>query len=377
MVGVSVAVHLARRGRSVVLVDRRGPGEETSQGNAGLIQQEGVLLMPSAEPRQDRLVRLNASRDMRYHLLDLPRFAPYLVRYWWASRPQAYHRMVRTYAKLIAHAVPEHAALVELAGAHDLIVKNGWIAAYRTASALDEPVAEAQWLEKEFGVRHAAFDGSALQRLEPALKSEVAGAVHWLDPWTVRSPLQLTQAYFGYFTSLGGRFVTGDARTASPRGRQGWSIETEQGALDAREVVIALGPWSTDLTRRLGYDIPLAVQRGYSMHYRLEGGEPLRHWIADREMGYLVAPMLHGIRITTGRRSPIATRPRRLSSCAGRARPERCSAGRPDRSRTLDGCPTVHAGHAAASARRPAMPACGSPSATPTTASRWDRRPDG
>ena len=38
IVGVSVAVHLQQRGRSVLLVDRRGPGEETSYGNAGLIQ---------------------------------------------------------------------------------------------------------------------------------------------------------------------------------------------------------------------------------------------------------------------------------------------------------------------------------------------------
>ena len=38
MVGVSVALHLQRRGRDVALIDRRDPGEETSYGNAGLIQ---------------------------------------------------------------------------------------------------------------------------------------------------------------------------------------------------------------------------------------------------------------------------------------------------------------------------------------------------
>src|SRR5262245_17591249 len=38
MVGVSAAVHLAKRGLSVALVDRRSPGEETSYGNAGIIE---------------------------------------------------------------------------------------------------------------------------------------------------------------------------------------------------------------------------------------------------------------------------------------------------------------------------------------------------
>ena len=43
MVGVSTALHLQKRGRSVVLVDRRGAGEETSYGNTGIIQREGVV----------------------------------------------------------------------------------------------------------------------------------------------------------------------------------------------------------------------------------------------------------------------------------------------------------------------------------------------
>jgi D-amino-acid dehydrogenase len=43
MVGVSVALHLQRRGRDVVLIDRRDAEEETSYGNAGLIQREAVI----------------------------------------------------------------------------------------------------------------------------------------------------------------------------------------------------------------------------------------------------------------------------------------------------------------------------------------------
>ena len=38
IVGTSTALQLAKRGVSVALVDRRGPGEETSYGNAGVIE---------------------------------------------------------------------------------------------------------------------------------------------------------------------------------------------------------------------------------------------------------------------------------------------------------------------------------------------------
>ena len=46
MVGVSVALHLRRRGYDVTLVDRQGPGEGASFGNGGLIQREAVYPHP-------------------------------------------------------------------------------------------------------------------------------------------------------------------------------------------------------------------------------------------------------------------------------------------------------------------------------------------
>jgi NADPH-dependent 2,4-dienoyl-CoA reductase/sulfur reductase-like enzyme len=42
IVGTSIALQLARRGLGVALVDRRAPGEETSYGNAGIIEGKSV-----------------------------------------------------------------------------------------------------------------------------------------------------------------------------------------------------------------------------------------------------------------------------------------------------------------------------------------------
>ena len=74
IIGVSAALHLQARGRSVVLLDRRGPGEETSYGNAGLIERASVI--PYAFPRDWRsLLRYAGNRtpDVRYHARFLPR----------------------------------------------------------------------------------------------------------------------------------------------------------------------------------------------------------------------------------------------------------------------------------------------------------------
>ena len=48
IVGTSVALHLVKRGLRVALIDRRAPGEETSYGNAGVI--EGNTLLPHPFP---------------------------------------------------------------------------------------------------------------------------------------------------------------------------------------------------------------------------------------------------------------------------------------------------------------------------------------
>src|SRR5438445_12489143 len=88
IVGTSIALHLAKRGLSVALLDRRGPGEETSYGNAGII--EGNTVFPPAFPTRWRaLLRIALKRapEANYHLRQLPRMASWLLAFCSASRP--------------------------------------------------------------------------------------------------------------------------------------------------------------------------------------------------------------------------------------------------------------------------------------------------
>ena len=300
IVGVSVALHLQMRGRAVVLVDRRGAGEETSFGNAGIIQREGV--MPHAFPqglgallaygRNDRI-------DMHYHLAALPRIGPFLARYWWHSRPENYRKVVQSYAPLIATCLSEHAALIERAGAEDLIVKQGWYLLYRSEAQRDAEFREAEQTASEFGIAHRQLGGAEMAALEPGLSVALAGALHWSDPWTIKDPNGLVVAYQKLFEALGGTVVDGDAM-ALEAGAAGWRLPVAGGTLEAREAVVALGPWAGDLTQRLGYRLPLGVKRGYHMHYAQPEAAPMRNWMIDVERGYLLAPMRRGIRLTSG-----------------------------------------------------------------------------
>ena len=89
IVGVAAALQIQARGREVVLVDRRGAGEETSFGNAGIIERASVFPYPFPRDLQKLAVyAVNGANEAHYRLADLPAFAPWLARYWWESAPE-------------------------------------------------------------------------------------------------------------------------------------------------------------------------------------------------------------------------------------------------------------------------------------------------
>jgi len=308
IVGISAALHLQARGRSVVLLDRRGAAEETSFGNAGLIQREGVY--PYGFPHDfGALLRYGFNRtiDAHYHPSALLDLAPFLWKYWQHSRRERHARIARLYSRLIEHCVAEHDRLAAEAGATGLLRRAGWMRVFRTERERDLRFAEAARWRAEFGIAFSELNSKSLQEQEPHLAPALAGALHWTDPVSVVDPQGLALAYLKLFESKGGRFLQGNAASLE----QGWSVRTVEGKLEAKEVVVALGPWADVVTRALGYRLPLAVKRGYHMHYRAAGKATLNHPILDTERGYMLAPMLRGIRLTTGAefalRDPIRT----------------------------------------------------------------------
>jgi D-amino-acid dehydrogenase len=299
IVGTSIAVHLAKRGLSVALVDRRAPGEGTSYGNAGII--EGNTVFPPAFPSNfAELVRIALKRSpvANYHLAFLPRVAPWLAAFRAASQPARLIETARIMRPLLARAVAEHETLAAEAGAERHLSRRGWLKLYRTDSAFAAQVTELE-LAAQFGIANVPLDREGAQALEPALNSVFRHAVHWTGAVSVNNPLALTRAYAACFAALGGITLTGDARTLH-RSNSYWRVETASGPLDAGDVVIALGPWTPDVIGPLGIKLPLAVKRGYHRHFRPQGNAALSRPVLDAENGYVLAPMEQGIRVTTG-----------------------------------------------------------------------------
>jgi D-amino-acid dehydrogenase len=109
----------------------------------------------------------------------------------------------------------------------------------------------------------------------------------------------VVRAYAGLLEERGGRVARGDAQTLQRVGGV-WSVTTGEGPIEAPVAVLAMGPWSDDAFRRLGYRFPFGVKRGYHMHYRAVGNATLSRPVIDAENGYVLTPMVRGIRLTTG-----------------------------------------------------------------------------
>jgi D-amino-acid dehydrogenase len=299
IVGVSVALHLAKRGLAVALVDRTDPGRATSYGNAGII--EGNTLFPASFPSGfGRLLRiaLKQAPEADYHVTFLTRVAPWLLAFRRNSAPDRLVETMQAMRPLFSRAVGEHAALLKEAGAERYLRHTGWLKLYRSDAGLAGTARECG-IAADLGMPLHVLDVDAARALEPSLAPVFRHAVFWEQAASVSNPLAVTQAYVARFKALGGVVLTGDAmRLHTTAGR--WRIETAEGPVDAPAAVVALGAWAPNVLEPLGIKLPLAVKRGYHRHFRPRGNAGLARPILDAENGYCIVPMEQGIRITTG-----------------------------------------------------------------------------
>jgi D-amino-acid dehydrogenase len=299
IVGVSVALHLVKRGLSVALVDRGEPGQGTSYGNAGII--EANTLFPAAfSSRFKSLLRiaLKQAPEANYHATFLAQVAPWLLAFRRNSAPDRLVATMQAMRPLFSRAIAEHQALMAEAGAERYLRHTGWLKLYRSDRGL-AGTARERAVAAELGLPLRLMDVDAARALEPSLAPVFRHAVFWEQAASVSNPLAVTRAYAARFAALGGITVMGDARSLH-RSDALWRVDTAQGPIDAEAAVVTLGPWAGDVLGPLGINLPLAVKRGYHRHFGARGNASLARPVLDADNGYCIVPMEQGIRITTG-----------------------------------------------------------------------------
>jgi D-amino-acid dehydrogenase len=298
IVGVSAAYAARQRGLSVVLIDRREPGSETSYGNAGILSSGSITPLNgpslwSALPRYLTNQHPALRWDVGWSLRNIGWIVQFLGNATAARtkpRKAALHGLICASLKL-------HREWIVKAGASHRIRETGWLKAWRSdavASARAEQAALA-----EFGIDSELLDRQAISALEPNIVPVYKVGLLHTQTASVDSPGAVVKAYAQMFAGSGGQILRADIRSIVPDG-DGWRVVLADREMRAGHVVVALGPWSADLLQPLGYRVPLAAERGYHREFKPNPARRLLRPIHDSEAGFLMTPMEQGIRVTSG-----------------------------------------------------------------------------
>ena len=298
IVGVSTAYAVRQHGLSVVLIDRREPGSETSYGNSGVLSSGSIspLNKPSLWSALPKYLT-NRHPALRWDPAWAIRNIDWIVRFLANATPSQIKPRATALHGLIGASLKLHREWIVKADAAARIRETGWLRVWRSDAV--EAAKQEQALLAEYGIASQLLDRQAISALEPDIVPIYRVGLLHTQTASVDSPGAVVKAYARMLTGSGGQIRQAEIRAILPDG-EGWRVVLADGAVSARHVVVALGPWSADLLRPLGYRVPMAFERGYHREFKPNPARSLQRPIHDAEGAFVMTPMEQGIRITTG-----------------------------------------------------------------------------
>ena len=299
IVGICCALELQRRGYQVTLIDRRGPGEETSSGNAGILSYSNItpIATPALLGRLHRLI-FNRDADLLLHYPHLLSLIPWLARFLIRCRRKTFLTDGDAMSALTLASIDIHKQWIAEADAQHLLNRGGGLKLYRSRQTFLRDQLERELLER-CGVRHTLLDADQLQDYEPDLKRIFVQAVLIDESVSIRNPQKLCKAYAQMFVEAGG-LVRCEAIKSLQRTNGAWELTTGHGCESVDRVVVCMGAWTPELIGQLGYSNPLAIERGYHTIFAPQAEASLSGPVFDVDASYVMSPMDMGLRVTTG-----------------------------------------------------------------------------
>jgi D-amino-acid dehydrogenase len=298
IVGVSSAYAARQRGLSVMLVDRREPGSETSYGNAGILSSGSIfpLNQPSLFASLPKYLS-NRHAALRWDVGWALKNPNWIVRFLASGRTSQTKPRALALHGLIKASLRLHRQWIVDAGAGNRIRETGWLKAWRSDNLAAAKADQAALTE--YGIKSELLDRQGISALEPNILPVYSVGLLHTETASVDSPGNVVKAYAKMVAGAGGEVRQSEITSIAPDAT-GWRVVLSNGEVRARHVVVALGPWAPDLLRPLGYRVPLAWERGYHREFTPNAARQLRRPIHDAENAFLMTPMEQGIRVTSG-----------------------------------------------------------------------------
>lgn len=268
-IGLSVALALLEDGRGVTVIDATGVGAGASHGNCGTLTPShapplaapgtvmkalGWMLTPDAplyvHPRMDlRLWHWLLRFGLRCNDRD------------WRCSAFAKHALLADSRDRVQAWIDRYAMACEfMASGEDYV--------FRDARLFEEGHHELPLLA-ELGIEVEVIGGRDYETREPAVKPGIAGAIRFAGDAMLR-PDAYVDALAEAVRGRGGRIIAPCSLLGIEQGEGGVIARTSEGAMHAREFVLAAGAWSPRLARNIGAPWLAGViqpGKGYSITY--------------------------------------------------------------------------------------------------------------
>ena len=295
IVGICSALSLLERGASVRLIDRAGPAEGASYGNAGVISPWSCV--PMSLPGTWRTLPgalLDPLGPLSIRWRYLPKFLPWALRFLRAGRADQVEKIADAMNQLTQPNVDLYRRHLAGTGKEHLLQDCYYVQVQRSP-VKPGPDALGYRLRERHGTPMELVDGDKLREIEPALSHDYRSGLVIRDQARALHPGEIGKTLAEKAMALGAKLLRHEVQAIKPDDGGGWLIETTAETLTASKLLITAGAWSTRLLEALGIRLPLEFERGYHVEFRNPGVE-LRHSVMDLDRKFVTSAMTSGIR---------------------------------------------------------------------------------
>ncbi|MCE2519547.1 MAG: FAD-dependent oxidoreductase [Alphaproteobacteria bacterium] len=297
VVGVATALCLVRDGFDVTVIDRDGPGENCSFGNAGMIcDATSAVPLPSSQVVRG-LPRMLMDRKSSLHIRwsYLPALMPWLLVFMKSARAWERLHNARAFHALLDGAVASWDRLVDGTQGAALIRKRGLAIVYETERGFASAAAERAIL-RQLGAEFSELSGAEVRQSEPRLSDAVTAATFLPRVNHTVNPYRLTRAIADSVVAAGGVVETATVTGIEVSDGRVRTLRTTAGDRKVDRLVVSAGAWSGRLAKMLGIRVLLDTERGYhTVFHGTDSG--LRLPLIHGEKGFGVNQMDEGLRL--------------------------------------------------------------------------------
>ena len=264
IVGVSTAIWLQRDGHSVTLVDKLGPAEGASYGNAGLLASSSIVPVttPGLISKAPKML-LDPNQPLFLRYSYLPKLLPFLFKYLRHANVEANEKIAAAMTPIVGDSLADHQALAQGTEAEKWIVPGDYVFAYKDRAHFESDA--FGWnLRRKHGFEFEELDGEAYKTYDPHIGPGFQFGVRLANHGRLTDPGRYVKDLAAHVEKQGGSLIKAEVTDVIHENGHATGVLTKGGqTLSGDTVVVALGAWSGPLTKKLGIDVPMESERGY------------------------------------------------------------------------------------------------------------------